>query len=240
MSKQPSSATVKALFSRTPRCAFLNCPVQAVDAALNTPLLEICHIKGDKEGAARYDPSQAEDERQGYDNLVLMCGVHHKLIDDNEDEYTVALLAEMKRVAERRAIAFEPNQGLIDHALLVAKVALLEQDLEQRRREEQEEDEYHELRFGLVELHTKAWNLHQSANHVVLSARWSPVSDERQRQLAELKSGVDSLQRVMLSLDGMKARFERGDDYDPSVAVNANAEIDRVQVLFDNITRKQD
>ncbi|MBL9164626.1 MAG: hypothetical protein JNL18_18000 [Planctomycetaceae bacterium] len=58
---------------------------------------EICHIKGDKSGAARYDVEQADEQRQGFDNLILLCNVHHKVVDDDEAVYTVDRLTQMKR-----------------------------------------------------------------------------------------------------------------------------------------------
>jgi len=40
-----------------------------------------CHIKGNKPGSKRHDPNQSETERQGFANLLLMCPIHHDVID---------------------------------------------------------------------------------------------------------------------------------------------------------------
>ena len=57
---------------------------------------EICHIKGKKPNAARYDPAQTRVERNDYDNLILLCALHHKVVDDDEESYPVERLRKMK------------------------------------------------------------------------------------------------------------------------------------------------
>jgi hypothetical protein len=58
---------------------------------------EVAHIKGERAGSARYDAAQPDDERQGYDNLMLLCPKHHKRVDWQEpDEHSVQRLAEMR------------------------------------------------------------------------------------------------------------------------------------------------
>jgi hypothetical protein len=48
---------------------------------------EICHIKGARPGAPRYDDQQAAADRHGYDNLSLLRSKHHTVIDDDEEAY---------------------------------------------------------------------------------------------------------------------------------------------------------
>jgi 5-methylcytosine-specific restriction endonuclease McrA len=55
---------------------------------------EECHIVGEKPGAARYDPSF--EGRDTYENLILLCRKHHKIIDDNEEKYSVGILRAIK------------------------------------------------------------------------------------------------------------------------------------------------
>lgn len=55
---------------------------------------EECHIIGDNPGSARYSPDCPN--RDSYDNAILLCSVHHKMVDDNPDAYTVATLQGMK------------------------------------------------------------------------------------------------------------------------------------------------
>jgi len=57
---------------------------------------EVCHIKGEKPTAPRHDATQDNETRHGFDNLILLCNVHHKIIDGNEDDYPVPVLLQMK------------------------------------------------------------------------------------------------------------------------------------------------
>lgn len=41
------------------------------------------------------------DDRDGYQNLILLCGIHHDLIDGDVDSHSVARLVEMKQEHER-------------------------------------------------------------------------------------------------------------------------------------------
>jgi len=50
---------------------------------------EIAHIVGSRPDSARYDHLMSENERDGSDNLLLLCRKHHKIIDDHEIKYTV-------------------------------------------------------------------------------------------------------------------------------------------------------
>ena len=69
----------------------------------STVVGKICHIKASNPRGPRYDPQQAAAERHGYDNLVLLCGKHHTVIDDDEEAYTVERLVKMKADHESRA-----------------------------------------------------------------------------------------------------------------------------------------
>ena len=65
-----------------------------VDNGKYVVLGEECHIVGEKPKAARYIENYPQLET--YYNAILMCGVHHKLIDDNPDVYTIDVLHAMK------------------------------------------------------------------------------------------------------------------------------------------------
>ena len=65
-----------------------------------------CHIVGDKPGSARYMTECTN--RNSYENAVLLCPVHHKVIDDTEGTYTVGMLQRMKREHEG-TVAFHGN-----------------------------------------------------------------------------------------------------------------------------------
>lgn len=98
----PSQSTIKRLFAHSGnRCAFPRCTATLIEG--DTIIGEICHIKGSKPSAPRYDAQQTPAERHGYDNLILLCGNHHTVIDDDEVAYTVERLLKIKDEHEKGA-----------------------------------------------------------------------------------------------------------------------------------------
>jgi hypothetical protein len=101
--KGPTIATGKRLFALSGnRCAFPDCPTRLVDRATRSIVGEVCHIKGVKPGSPRHDKAIDGCALHGFDNLILLCNVHHKVIDDNESEFPVERLLRMKEQHERR------------------------------------------------------------------------------------------------------------------------------------------
>jgi hypothetical protein len=97
-----SQPTIKRLFALSGNlCAFPRCVEVLMQDS--TVVGEICHIKAANPRGPRYDPQQTAGERHGYDNLVLLCGTHHKVIDDDVEAYTVERLLKMKADHESRA-----------------------------------------------------------------------------------------------------------------------------------------
>lgn len=86
----------KVLAASGNQCAHPDCSELMFDLDHETILGKVCHIKGSKPGAARYDKEQSDDERHSFSNLIALCGKHHDLIDDNEDLYTVEVLQRWK------------------------------------------------------------------------------------------------------------------------------------------------
>jgi hypothetical protein len=86
------------------RCALSECrKILVVNKTPNdreSIIGEMAHIKGEKLGAARYDPKMTDKERSCYDNRILLCGNHHTMIDDQRNTYTVEKLHEIKRQHE--------------------------------------------------------------------------------------------------------------------------------------------
>lgn len=54
------------------------------------------HIYGHSRGGPRFDASKSEAFRRSYENLILVCGSHHDLVDGQESTYTVDELARIK------------------------------------------------------------------------------------------------------------------------------------------------
>jgi hypothetical protein len=68
-------------------------PDEAADPSL---IGEVCHIKAKSPGGPRYDENYPEEFRESYDNLLLMCRIHHKIIDDHPEIYSVEKLRTTK------------------------------------------------------------------------------------------------------------------------------------------------
>jgi hypothetical protein len=63
--------------------------------------VEVAHICGAHPGSVRYDPSMTDQERASFDNLILLCTAHHKLVDRlSPDNYPVDALRSWKEAAE--------------------------------------------------------------------------------------------------------------------------------------------
>ena len=78
------SVKLRLAFNNYNRCAFPNCNRQLTEKATAEDQGAILgmaeHVRGEKPGSARHDPDFPEDEVNGYDNLIYLCGDHHTLI----------------------------------------------------------------------------------------------------------------------------------------------------------------
>ena len=97
---QPKPTTLRRLFAAAGRtCAFPGCERPNFDGQ-GRQLADVAHICSDKPGGARYDPDQTEAERQGFDNLVVLCGTHHRQVDVAPEDYPVTFLHAIKAAQE--------------------------------------------------------------------------------------------------------------------------------------------
>lgn len=55
-----------------------------------------CHIISRQIQGPRHDPSFPEEKLDVYENLILLCRVHHKMIDDQDETYTIDILQQIK------------------------------------------------------------------------------------------------------------------------------------------------
>lgn len=82
------------------RCAFPQCE-QALMRADAVLVGEIVHIEGALPAPRnRFNASMTNEQRRHYDNLMLMCGTHHTVIDSDDKTWTVAKLKDLKRAHE--------------------------------------------------------------------------------------------------------------------------------------------
>ncbi len=100
-----SITDVKTLFAHSRNvCAMPGCEERLTDPAWAGVNAEIAHIRGLNPGSPRYEPDMTDAERNGYDNLLLLCANHHKLIDKLEpDAYPAADLQRIKADHEDRS-----------------------------------------------------------------------------------------------------------------------------------------
>jgi hypothetical protein len=114
----PKPSTVKRLYANSGNnCAFPKCPSPIVDGTV--VIGEMCHIEADQPGGPRYNAAQTEDERRGFDNLILLCGNHHTVIDADHEAYTVERLRKMKRDHEAAAKPVDDLQAASGAILLL-------------------------------------------------------------------------------------------------------------------------
>jgi len=105
-----ASYTTKLLlaFRSGGRCALPDCGRQLTpDGDSGNPINtgKAAHIAGEHEGAARYDSTMTDEQRDHYNNLIYLCGVCHDKIDDKdqgERDYPVQRLREIKVKHEKK------------------------------------------------------------------------------------------------------------------------------------------
>lgn len=100
-----SLKTQKMLWGRAAaRCAFPECRRHLVEDVSETddPTLvgENCHIVAEKDDGPRGDPDMSIEDRNRYGNLILLCNIHHKIIDDQEKVWAIEKLKELKLAHE--------------------------------------------------------------------------------------------------------------------------------------------
>lgn len=96
-----SLKTHKMLWGRSgSRCAMPDCRRALVvdETETDDPSVvgEEAHIVARSEDGPRGKSDLPLDSRDNYDNLILLCNIHHKQIDDQVNTYTVEVLREMK------------------------------------------------------------------------------------------------------------------------------------------------
>lgn len=80
------------------RCAIckLELVVEAIVLDDDSVVGDECHIISSRPNGPRYDSSYPQEKFDTYENLILLCRVHHKMVDDQQESYTVDILRQMK------------------------------------------------------------------------------------------------------------------------------------------------
>lgn len=72
------------------------------------------HIKAAAPGGKRYDPTMTSEERRDITNGIWLCQSCSKLIDTDEQKYTVELLNSWKEMAEKKSEQGISSEGKMD------------------------------------------------------------------------------------------------------------------------------
>lgn len=88
------------------RCSFAGCGRELVEDATATDdeslVGDIAHIVAQSPDGPRGNAPLSLEQRDKHANLILLCKKHHKIIDDQENTYTVESLQLMKAAHEQR------------------------------------------------------------------------------------------------------------------------------------------
>jgi hypothetical protein len=96
----PTAEVARDLYLRSGnRCAFPGC-VQALMTADGILVGEIAHIEAALPSGPRFRAEMTNEQRRAFDNLLLLCGTHHTIVDVDVRTWTVETLQNLKRSHE--------------------------------------------------------------------------------------------------------------------------------------------
>lgn len=102
-------------------CYYPNCPRRIMEVVEGEPMVavDIAHIYGANPGSARYEESMTDAERRAFENLILLCVPHHKLVDGRRrDESSPEMLQGWKSSNEpAEGVEALASAGLTDEIL---------------------------------------------------------------------------------------------------------------------------
>ncbi|CAA7196979.1 ABC-three component system protein [Chryseobacterium potabilaquae] len=116
ISRQYKQSTVRRLDTLSGNeCAEPNCTRKLVSVDGSSIISKICHIEAASENGPRYNASMTQDERRGFDNLILLCDEHHTIIDNSENvkNYPVDLLKFWKASHEKKIMELITSKNLL-------------------------------------------------------------------------------------------------------------------------------
>lgn len=94
-----SDKTRKILWGRSGnRCAICKneLVIDSTEQDDESVIADECHIISSKPNGPRHDPSYPADKLDSYDNMILLCRTHHKMVDDQSATYTTNCLRQVK------------------------------------------------------------------------------------------------------------------------------------------------
>ncbi len=114
-----SKMTLKRLFAVSYNtCAFPDCEKHIVTND-GVVVGDICHINAYSPKGPRYNPKQTDEERESFENLILMCKEHHKIIDSNARKFNTNILKDYKSKHEDKTLLeLDEKNGLKANLLI--------------------------------------------------------------------------------------------------------------------------
>jgi fructose-specific component phosphotransferase system IIB-like protein len=95
-----SEKTIKLLFGPGSHCAYPDCTKPNVQpATANSPAVnlgEICHIHAAADAGPRGRPGLTAAQKNAAENLIVLCGYHHGLVDGQPNDYPAETLLKWK------------------------------------------------------------------------------------------------------------------------------------------------
>lgn len=93
---QPGKETLRKLYLYSGNlCAFPGCDRVMINQE-GVMTGRICHIEAAESGGKRFNPKMSNEDRRAFENLVLMCGDHHTIIDSDDQKYTASQVQKIK------------------------------------------------------------------------------------------------------------------------------------------------
>lgn len=87
-------------------CSYPGCNCKLIQDATPSDdeslVADCCHIYADSDNGPRANVALTQEERDSYDNIILLCKVHHKLVDDQRKTYNPELLKKLKNEHESK------------------------------------------------------------------------------------------------------------------------------------------
>lgn len=103
------------------RCEFPGCNKTLYEHGITKDegnFAENAHIEAVSEGGARYKEYILEEDLNSIDNLMLLCAGCHKYIDENEEDYPVEILKDMKKKHEDRVRKVTEDSNTLNSVMI--------------------------------------------------------------------------------------------------------------------------
>jgi hypothetical protein len=100
-----STKTLKILFGRSGnQCAHPNCTEALIEPATEESdalvIAQLCHIYATSKDGPRGKSGLTEKELNSPENLILLCRIHHAIVDGQHESYPASMLKEWKQTHE--------------------------------------------------------------------------------------------------------------------------------------------